>query len=170
MSKLSAKIKEEFLEILPPTIFFFAALHIVAFIRVLMLEGTGIAPATSATVTIAALVLGKAVVIADMLPIINRFPEKPLLHNVAWKTAIYLAVAALVHYLERLVDFWRQAGGLVAGNEKLLAEIVWPHFWAIQIVLLVLILMYCTMHELARVIGREKMKRMFFGPLPIPPV
>ena len=109
-------------------IFFFAALHIVAFIRVLMLEGTGIAPATSATVTIAALVLGKAVVIADMLPIINRFPEKPLLHNVAWKTAIYLAVAAFVHYLERLVDFWRQAGGLVAGNEKLLAEIVWPHF------------------------------------------
>jgi hypothetical protein len=170
MSKLSAKIKEEFLEILPPTIFFFAALHIVAFIRVLMLEGTGIAPATSATVTIAALVLGKAVVIADMLPIINRFPEKPLLHNVAWKTAIYLAVAALVHYLERLVDFWRQAGGLVAGNEKLLAEIVWPHFWAIQIVLLVLILMYCTMHELARVIGGEKLKRMFFGPLPIPPV
>ncbi len=170
MSKLSAKIKEEFLEILPPTIFFFVALHVVAFIRVLMLEGTGIAPATSVTVTIAALILGKAVVIADMLPIINRFPEKPLLHNVAWKTAIYLLVAAVVHYLERLVDFSRQAGGLVAGNDKLLAEIVWPHFWAIQIVLFVLILMYCTMHELARVIGGDKLKRMFFGPLPIPPV
>ena len=44
MSKLSAKIKEEVLEILPPTIFFFVALHIVAFIRVLMLKETGIAP------------------------------------------------------------------------------------------------------------------------------
>ncbi len=170
MSKLSAKIKEELLEILPPTIFFFIALHIVAFIRVLMLKGTGIAPTTSVTVTIAALILGKAVVIADMLPFINRFPEKPLLHNVAWKTAIYLAVAALVHYLERLVDFWRETGGLIAANEKLLAEIVWPHFWAIQIVLFVLILMYCTMHELARVIGGDKLRRMFFGPLPIPPV
>ena len=170
MSKLFAKIKEEFLEILPPTIYFFVALHIVAFIRVLMLKGTGIAPATSATVTIAALILGKAVVIADMLPFINRFPQKPLLHNVAWKTAIYLAVAALVHYLERLVDFWRQAGSFVAGNEKLLAEIVWPHFWAIQLVLFVLILMYCTIHELARVIGGDKVRRMFFGPLPIPPV
>jgi hypothetical protein len=170
MSKLLAKIKEEFLEILPPTIFFFVALHIVALIRVLMLKGTGIAPTTSVTVTIGALILGKAVVIADMLPIINRFPEKPLLHNVAWKTAIYLAVAAIVHYLERLFDFSREAGGLVAGNEKLLAEIVWPHFWAIQIVLFVLILMYCTMHEFARVIGGDKVKRMFFGPLPIPPV
>ena len=170
MSKLSAKIKEELLEILPPTIFFFVALHLVAFIRVLMLKGTGIAPTTSVTVTIAALILGKAVVIADLLPFINRFPEKPLLHNVAWKTGIYLTVAAVVHYLERLVDFWREAGGLVAGNQKLLAEIVWPHFWAIQIVLFVLILMYCTMHEFARVIGGDKVKRMFFGPLPIPAV
>jgi hypothetical protein len=170
MRKLFAKIKEELLEILPPTIFFFVALHIVAFIRVLMLKGTGIAPTTSVTVTIGALILGKAVVIADMLPIINRFPRKPLIHNVAWKTAIYLAVAALVHYLERLIDFSRQAGGIAAGNAKLLAEIVWPHFWAIQILLFVLILMYCTMHEVARVIGREKMRRMFFGPLPIPPI
>ena len=59
-------------------------------------------------------------------------------------------MAAIVHYLERLFDFSREAGGLIAGNEKLLAEIVWPHFWAIQIVLFVLILMYCTMHEFAR--------------------
>jgi hypothetical protein len=34
-----AKLKEEFFKILPPTIFFFVALHIVAFVRVLMLEG-----------------------------------------------------------------------------------------------------------------------------------
>ena len=52
---------------------------------------------------------------------------------------IYFLVALVIHYLERLVDFWKEAGGFVAGNEKLLAEIVWPHFWAIQIVLLVLI-------------------------------
>jgi hypothetical protein len=34
----------------------------------------------------------------------------------------------------------------------------------------VLILMYCTMHELTRVIGGDKVRRMFLGPLPIPPV
>ena len=170
MSTLSAKIKEEILKILPPTIYFFVALHVVAFIRVLILKGTGLAPATSVSIAVAALILGKAVLIADMLPFINRFPEKPLLYNVAWKTAIYLAVAVIVHYLERLIDFWREAGGFVAGNEKLLAEMIWPHFWAIQIILFVLILMYCTIHELARVIGGDKLKRIFLGPLPIPPV
>jgi hypothetical protein len=88
MSKVSAKIKEEFVALIPPTIFFFVALHIVAFIRVLMLKGTGIAPMTSPSVTIAALVLGKAVLIADALPVINRFPDRPLFYNVAWKTTI----------------------------------------------------------------------------------
>jgi hypothetical protein len=102
-----------------------------------------------------------------MLPMINRFPNKPLIYNVAWKTLIYLLAATLIHYLERLIDFWRQTGGFVAGNQKLLAEIVWPHFWAIQIILFVLIVMYCTMHELVRVIGREKVLRIFFGPLPV---
>ena len=74
-------------------------------------------------------------------------------------------MAGIIHYLERLVDLWRQAGGLVAGNERLLADIVWPHFWAIQIILLVLILMYCTTHEIGRVIGGDKLRQMFFGPL-----
>jgi len=167
MTKLSTKLKEEFIALLPPTIFFFVALHIVAFVRVLMLKGTGISPLSSMSIAVAALILGKAVLIADMLPMINRFPNKPLIYNVAWKTLIYLLAATLIHYLERLIDFWRQAGGLVVGNEKLLSEIIWPHFWAIQIILLVLIVMYCTMHELVRVIGREKVLRIFFGPLPV---
>ena len=168
MSKVAAKVKEEFLAVLPPTIFFFVALHIVAFIRVLMLKQTGLAPLSTVSIVVAALILGKAVLIADMLPIINRYPDKPLIYNVSWKTLIYLLISALIHYLERLFDFWRQAGGIVAGNEKLLSEIVWPHFWAVQIILFVLILMYCTTRELVRVIGREKVLRTFFGPLPLP--
>ncbi len=163
MSTLGAKIKEEFIAMLPPTIFFFVALHIVALIRVLMLKGTGLAAMTSVSILVAALILGKAVLIADMLPFINRYPEKPLIYNVAWKTSIYLLMSALIHYLERLFDFARQAGGIVAGNEKLLAEIVWPHFWAIQIVLLVLIGMYVTMREIARALGGDKLRQMFFG-------
>src|SRR6266567_4668542 len=111
MTKLSTKLKEEFFALLPPTIFFFVALHIVTFVRVLMLKGTGISPLSSISVAVAALILGKAVLIADMLPMINRFPNKPLIYNVAWKTLIYLLVATLIHYLERLIDFWRQACG-----------------------------------------------------------
>jgi hypothetical protein len=165
MSKLSTKIKEEISALLPPTLFFFIALHLVALFRVLMLKGTGIAIGTSVSVTVAALVLGKAVLIADLLPFINRYPDRPLVYNIAWKTTVYFLLSMFFHYLERLVDFWREAGGFIAGNQKLLAEIVWPHFWAIQILLVVLILMYCTMRELIRVIGVNKVRQIFFGPL-----
>ncbi|HEX4792459.1 MAG TPA: hypothetical protein VH370_01635 [Humisphaera sp.] len=163
MSKLSEKIKEEVKALLPPVIFFFVALHIVAFVRELMLEGTGIKVATSMAVTLAALVMGKVVLIADMLPLINRYPDKPLMYNVLWKTVIYTLVSLLVHYLEHLIEFWRHTGSLVAGNRELFSKIVWPHFWAIQILLVVMIFCYCTMRELFRVIGRHKVLQMFFG-------
>jgi hypothetical protein len=113
---------------------------------------------------VGALILGKAVLLADLLPIVNRYPDKPLAYNIAWKTVIYFFLALLLHYLERLVDFWKEAGGFLAGNEKLLAEMVWPHFWAIQIILVVLIFDYCVIRELVRVIGADKFRAMIFGP------
>jgi hypothetical protein len=170
MTKLFTKLKEEFFKLLPPTIYFFVALHIVMFVRILMLEGTGVTPSSPISIAVASLILGKAVLIADMVPVINRFPHKPLIYNIAWKTVLYLLISLVIHYLERLVDFWRQAGGFIAGNQKLFAEIIWPHFWAIQIILFVLIAMYCTVHELVRAIGKEKALRIFFGPMPAPQV
>ena len=168
MHKIFEKIKEEFFAVLPPTIFFFVMLHIVTFIRVLMARGSNFQPLSTISIAIASLILGKAVLIADMLPPINRYPNKPLAYNIVWKTMIYLVMASVIHYLERLIDFSRQAGGIVAGNEKLLSEIVWQHYLAVEIILFILILVYCTARELARVIGKEKMLRLFFGPLPLP--
>jgi hypothetical protein len=168
MHKILEKLKEEFFAILPPTIFFFVALHIVTFIRVLMAEGSNFVPLSTASIAVASLILGKSVLIADMLPPINRYPNKPLAYNIVWKTVIYLLMATVIHYVERLIEFSRQAGGVIAGNEKLLTEIVWPHFWAVEILLFVLIVNYCTARELVRVIGREKALRLFFGPTPLP--
>jgi hypothetical protein len=165
MSGIRAKLQEEFMAVLPPTLYFFVALHIVAFIRMLMIKETGITVTASASLTLAALLLGKSVLLADMLPFINLYPQRPLIYNIAWKSLIYLLMAAGIHYLERLVEFARQTGSIAAGNERLLAEMVWPHFFALQIVLSILILLYCTMHELARVLGGDEMRRIFFGPV-----
>src|SRR5271165_1787271 len=118
MSKLSAKLKEELLALIPPMIFFFVALNLVAIVRMLMLKGTGIPLSTPLQAFVAALILAKAVLIADMLPLINRYPNKPLVYNVAWKTAIYLALATVIHYLERLVDFWKAAGSFGADKQR----------------------------------------------------
>ena len=162
MNKGVEKLKEEFLAVLPPTLFFFIALHIVGLVRALTTQGTGLPVTSSAQIALAALILGKAVLLADLWPPINRFPEKPLVYNIVWKTVIYYAVASFIHYMERLYDFAKEAGGIAPGNEKLLSEIVWPHFWALQIILFVIILNYCVIRELGRVLGERRMIQLFF--------
>lgn len=166
MVSIASKLKHELMKALPPTIFFFVILHIVAIIRALMIKGSGISVDSTASILLASLVLGKSVLVADMLPFINRFPDKPLIWNVAWKTLMYAVVALIVHYVERLYDYWKEAHGFFAANQALWADMNWARFWAIQILLIVLIFMYCVITELARVIGRDRLKSIFIGPLP----
>ncbi len=151
------------LELVPPTIFFFIAFHIIAISRALMLRVHGISFSASAGATIAALLVAKVVLITDHLSFINRFPEKPLIYNVIWKTVIYVLAALTVHYLEHLVPLWWREGAFAAANHRLLSEVVWPHFWAIQLWLGVLLFVYCALREFVRAVGRRKVMRMFFG-------
>jgi hypothetical protein len=121
-------------------------------------------PLTSiTTATVAALLIAKVVLITDKLAVINRFPAKPLMYNVVWKTVIYAVAALLIHYLEHLVPLWWRTGDLGAANRQLVHEIVWPHFWGTQKWLIVLLFVYCALRELIRAIGREKVIEMFFG-------
>lgn len=164
MNKLGERITDEVRAVLPPAVFFFIAFHILALFRALMLRQYGIELSTVAGATVAALLVAKVVLLVDMLPFVNRFPEKPLIYNVVWKTLIYVLAALIVHYLEHLVPLWWRTGDLSGANHRLLEEIVWPHFWAIQLWLLVLLFVYCTVRELVREIGPHEVRRMFFGP------
>ncbi|WP_250507312.1 MULTISPECIES: hypothetical protein [unclassified Caballeronia] len=164
MHDLFAKLKHEMIKMVPPTVFFFILLHAVAIVRALMVMGTGISLTSSMSVLVASLILGKSVLIANMLPFINRYPDRPLVWNAAWKTLIYTAIAGILHYLERLLDFWKETHGLAAANQALIAHINWPQFWAVQILLVLMIGNYCAFAELGRVIGRDVLKSWFFGP------
>jgi hypothetical protein len=168
MSKLTAKIKEEIEALIPPTVFFFGSLLVIGLVRALLLRGTGIAPTTPLEMLVAALVLAKAVLLSDLWPAINRYPNRPLIYNVLWKALIYSAVATLLHYLERLIDFWHEAGGFMAANREMLAKIVWAHFWAIELIIVVLILDYCVITEFARALGPKRLRQMFFGAPSVP--
>jgi hypothetical protein len=163
MQKLSALLWKEIQELIPPTIFFFIAFNLLAFTNALNLKQYGISLSTFAIATLGALVVGKVVLITDKLPFINQFPDKPLIYNVVWKTIIYALAAFLIRYLERLIHFLFQYGSLSSANRHLFEEVVWPHFWAIQIWLLVLLFLYCGLRELIRVVGRHTVVEMFFG-------
>jgi hypothetical protein len=163
MSDLWHWLKHEFHEVLPPAIFFLIAFHIVVFDQRLILRQYGLPLSSVVVATVAALLVAKVVVITDMFPLINRFPDKPLIYNVVWKTVIYVVAALLIHYLEYLLPLWWHPRELGAANRLLMGKIVWPHFWAIQLWLVVLLFVYCALRETVRAIGREKMMLMFFG-------
>lgn len=164
MNKIFQRLKEEFLGIIPTAVFFFVAFQLLAITRSLILHQYGIHVSTFVAATIGALVVAKVVMIVDLLPFFNRFPDKPLAYNIIWKTILYFLAAFLVRYIEHLIHFIREYGDIAIANSHLIEEVVWSHFLIVQIWLFVIFLMYCTIKELIRVLGRERIHSMFFGP------
>jgi len=164
MNKIFQRLKEEFVGIFPTVVFFFVAFQLLAITRSLILQQYGIQVSTFVAATIGALIVAKVVMIVDLLPFVNRFPDKPLAYNVVWKTIIYFLAAFLIRYIEHLIPFIRKYGDIAVANSRLLDEVIWPHFLIVQIWLFVIFLMYSTLRELIRALGRERIVSMFFGP------
>jgi len=162
MSGIRGKVLHELGELVPVTLFFLVAFLLLALTQMLLLEVHGIRVVTFFAAAVGALVVAKVVVITDHLPWINRFPDRPLIYNVLWKTAIYFVASLVVRYAEHLIHFWRRMGSLAEGNRQLFQEVVWPHFWCVQMWLLVLLLLYCSLRELIRAVGRERVVGIFF--------
>ncbi len=162
MAKVLAFLKKEFLEVIPPTIFFFISFHIIAVTRALMLQQHGIGMTSMAGATIAALVVAKVLLVADHFPLINKFPEKPLIYNVVWKTIIYLLASLVVRFSEHVIKMWPEGGSLSDAVGHVFQELSWPRFLAIQIWLLVLLFVYTSLREFIRAIGRDRVLDIFF--------
>ncbi len=163
MSTFGHKVKHFIQDWIPPAVFFFVAFQLLAFTKSLMLRQYGIDVKTFVEATIGALVVSKVVALADLLPFINRFPGRPLMYNIAWKTGVYFVAALVVRYLEAFIDFYRKQHEILGANRHMLDELVWPHFWAIQIWLMVLLLVYCAMDALVSALGRDRTLQLFFG-------
>ncbi|MHB8770992.1 MAG: hypothetical protein ACYC7J_08350 [Syntrophales bacterium] len=161
--KLFKAIKNDFFEILPPMIFFFVAFVLILTTKRMILSEYQISWTGFGTVVVGAILAGKVVLMVDKLPFVDQFPDRPLVYNTLWKSLLYFLAALVVCYLDQLVHFLRMHEGLMEANRHLLAEVVWPHFWVLQMWLAVLFLIFCAMRELIRVIGRDKFIHLFFG-------
>jgi len=161
--KLLKTLKHEFLAVIPPTVFFFLTFCLLVITQRLIDQEYGIPLVNFGGALIGALIVGKVVLVVDTLPFVNRFPGKPLIYNVLWKTGIYLTATFLVRYAEHLLPFFKQYGHLAEAHRHLLEEVVWPRFWLIQMWLIVLFFVYCALRELIRVIGKREFVSLFLG-------
>src|SRR5271165_1217004 len=140
-------------EVLPPTLFFVIGFNLIVLTTQLILADYLIHFANFMLVTISALVLGKSVLVANALPFFRRFDTAPIIQPILFKTVIYWAVVFLVRFLEKLAEYWF-AGGKIRGiPEYIAAHYSWHRFFAIQIWIFVLFLVYTTAVELNVLFG-----------------
>lgn len=163
MNKAFSVISREIREIIPATIFFFCVFHLLIFMKDLLLEGYGITPTAAVVATIGALIVAKAILIADKLPIVNLFPDHALIFSVIWRTIVYLLIVTVFRYVEELIPLHSKHGDWASANRHLIEDMSWPQFWAIQICLTALLFIYCALQELIRAFGAENIKATFFS-------
>src|ERR1700751_1187568 len=78
VGRAGAFLLHEFLEILPPTIFFFIGFNLIVLTTNLILADSGAQVASFLIATASALVVAKAVLVATPMPAIRRYDRAPL--------------------------------------------------------------------------------------------
>src|SRR5215469_6311490 len=98
-------VLHEWLEMLPPTIFFFIGFNFIALTTNLLVAQYLVAVSNFMLATLAALVVGKAVLVANKMSLLRRYDRAPLIKPILYKTALYWVVVFVVRVLERFVHF-----------------------------------------------------------------
>lgn len=163
MKRIVHMIKHDFHEAIAPATFFFVIFNLLVLTKTLILEAYAVTLSDVAGATVGAFIVAKAVVMSEKLPFINRFLGKPLILSVLWKTAIYGVLCFVFHSMEQLMPLLSKHEGLINASKHLIGEVSWPHFWALQIWLMVALVFYNSVTALDKHFGVGSIRKTFFG-------
>src|SRR5260221_7315291 len=99
-------IVKQIRHVLPPTLFFAVGFNVIVLTTQLILADYLIHFTNFIVVTLSALVVGKAVLLANGVPFFRRFATGPIVHPILFKTIIYCVVVLLVRILEQVVKYF----------------------------------------------------------------
>ena len=161
--RAGAFLLREFLEILPPTIFFFIGFNLIVLTTNLILADYGAQVANFMIATASALIVAKALLVANAMPVIRRYDRAPLIRPILFKTFFYWAAVFIVRLLEHWIRY-RFGGDYTFGGfvPHVVANFSWDRFIAIQLWIFVLFLVYVTASEFNRLFGHGELSRILF--------
>jgi hypothetical protein len=140
----------EFKEIIPPTIFFAIGFNLIIFTQRTILADDLFQFVGLMVATVAALVVGKAVLVANAMPFLKRFDNAPLVQPILFKTVVYWAFVFVARLLEGYIHYMIDERRIVGFFRFLLSEFSWHRFIFVQTWILILFLIYTTGVELNR--------------------
>ena len=161
-SRVLAFVVKEFREVLPPIAFFFIGFNLVELTTQLVIADYAARLANFMVATTMALIVGKAVLVANALPFLRRFDTAPLIRPILFKTIVYWAVVFVARFLEGLIEYWIGGGTLTRVPEYVAAHYPWHRFAAIQIWIFVLFLIYTFITELNARLGDGELAKILF--------
>ena len=156
-------VGHEVRELLPAFFFFLVAFNIIVITDALTTEQYGIQPFRLMAAVIGALLVAKALLLANHLPFLNAFPGRPLIFNTLWKTMLYVMAALVVLYMEKLTELTIRHGSVVLANRHLFGDMQWPRFWAVQIWLAVMLLVFAALQDLTTYLGHGRLRQILIG-------
>ena len=160
--QIGTRLMREMQEALPPTIFFFLGFNIIVLTTNLLVAQYLVAVSNFMLATLAALVVGKAVLVANKISLLRRYDRAPLIQPILFKTAFYWVIVFFVRLLERFVHFLLEGNAPPDFLSHLLTTFSWHRFSAISLWLLVLFLIYVTASEFSHLFGPGEMQRLLF--------
>ena len=162
--RVSARILRELRGALPPTIFFFVGFNFIVLTTNLLVADYAVAVSNFMLATVAALVVGKAVITANAMPFLKLFDRAPLIQPILFKTAIYWIATCIARLAERFAHF-----SLIEGNRPvdfpayLISDFSWQRFSAISLWIFILFLIFVTGSEFNQLLGPAEMRRLLFA-------
>jgi hypothetical protein len=165
--RAGALLLREFRELLPPTIFFIIGFNLIVLTTNLLLSDYGARFASFMLATVSALIVAKALLIANAMPAIRRYDRAPLIRPILFKTAFYWAAVFIVHLLEEWIRY-RLGEHYVFGGfvPHQIETFSWAHFIAVQLWILVLFLIYVTASEFNRLFSEGELWHLLFTSRP----
>ena len=154
----------EMRHLLPPTIYFFCAFNIIVLTTNLLARTYWFALSNFLAATLLALLVGKAVLVANKIRGIDRFGGAPLIKPILFKTVFYSLVVLLFRIIELMIHFSFDSDGFRVAFNEAVEAFTWRRFAAIQIWLFTCFLIYITATEISAALGPGKLKQMLFGP------
>lgn len=112
--RVLAWLSEEFRHALPAIVFFAIGFNLIVFSMDLVLAKYFVHIGGSLLATTAALVVGKAVLVADKMPFLRRFDTAPLIRPILFKTLVYWAYVFIARLIEAWIHYSVETGQLAA--------------------------------------------------------
>ncbi len=160
--RIGAFLLKEFHHVLPPTLFFAAGFCLIVATQRLLLREYLIEVAGFMVAITSALVVGKAVLVADKMPFLRTFDNAPLIRPILFKAVVYCIFVFIARFLENVIHYVIDEGRLVGVLPYIAEQFSWSRFLFVQTWVFVLFLVYTTASEINALLGDGELRKIFF--------